>query len=100
MKKLFISQPMSGKTDEEILAVRSDAIQAAKDAVGEDVEVIESFFQNAPAEARPLWFLGKSLELLATADVVYFAPGWEDARGCRIEHTCAVEYGVPTIITA
>ena len=63
-------------------------------------EHIESFFQNAPAEARPLWFLGKSLELLATADVAYFAPGWEDARGCRVEHTCAVEYGVPTIITA
>ena len=47
MKKMFISQPMRGKTNEEILAVRSDAIQAAKDAVGEDVEVIESFFQNA-----------------------------------------------------
>lgn len=78
MKKLFISQPMRGKTDEEILAVRSDAIQAAKDAVGEDVELIESFFQNAPAEARPLWFLGKSLELLATADIAYFAHGWED----------------------
>lgn len=100
MKKLFISQPMRGKPDAEILAARSDAIQAAKDSVGEDVEVIESFFQNAPAEARPMWFLGKSLELLATADVAYFAPGWEAARGCRIEHTCAVEYGVPTIITA
>ena len=100
MKKLFISQPMRGKTDEEILAVRSDAIQAAKDVVGEDVEVIESFFQNAPAEARPLWFLGKSLELLATADVAYFAQGWESASGCRVEHICAVEYGVPTVITA
>ena len=100
MKKLFISQPMRGKTDAAILAVRSAALQAATDSVGEDVEVIESFFQNAPAEARPLWFLGKSLELLATADVAYFAPGWEDARGCRIEHTCAVEYEVPTIITA
>ena len=100
MKKLFISQPMRGKTDAEILAVRSDAIQAAKDAVGEDVEVIERFFQNAPAEARPLWFLGKSLELLATADVAYFAPGWESARGCRVEHICAEEYGVPTVITA
>ena len=54
MKKLFISQPMKGKTDEEILAERSDAIQAAKDAVGEDVELIDSFFQNAPAEARSL----------------------------------------------
>ncbi len=100
MKKLFISQPMRGKSDEEILAVRSNAIQAAKDAVDEDVEVLDSFFQNSPADARPLWFLGKSLELLATADVAYFSSGWADARGCRIEHTCAVEYGVPVIIEA
>lgn len=50
-----------------------------------------------PADAKPLWFLGKSLELLAQADVVYFAPGWADARGCRIEHLCAVEYGIDRI---
>lgn len=73
MKRLFISQPMNGKTDDEILAVRADAIQAAKDSVSEDIEVIDSFFQNAPAEARPLWYLGKSLELLSTADIAYFA---------------------------
>ena len=97
MKKLFISQPMKGKTDEEILAVREQAIKSAKDLLGEDVEVIDSFFQNAPADARPLWFLGKSLELLSTADVAYFAKGWEDARGCRIENTCAIEYGITVI---
>lgn len=97
MKKLFISQPMKGKTDEEILAVREQAIKSAKDLFGEEVEVIDSFFQSAPADARPLWFLGKSLELLSTADVVYFAKGWEDARGCRIENTCAVEYGIKVI---
>ena len=98
MKKLFISQPMKGKTDEEILAVREKAIKSAKETIGEEVEVIDSFFQNAPADARPLWFLGKSLELLSTADVVYFAKGWEDARGCRIENTCAIEYGIDTVI--
>ena len=99
MKKLFISQPMKGKTDEEILAVREKAIANAKAQLSdeEDVEVIDSFFQNAPAGARPLWFLGKSLELLFTADVVYFAQGWRDARGCRIEHTCATEYGINVI---
>ena len=97
MKKLFISQPMKGKTDEEILAVREQAIKSAKDLFGEEVEVIDSFFQSAPADARPLWFLGKSLELLSTADVVYFAKGWEDARGCRIENTCAIEYGIKVI---
>lgn len=97
MKKLFISQPMRGKTDEEILAVREEAIRSAENFLGEKVEVIDSFFQNAPAEARPLWFLGKSLELLSTADVVYFAEGWDEFRGCRIEHTCAVEYGIDVI---
>lgn len=97
MKKLFISQPMRGKTDEEILAVREKAIASAERQLGEKVEVIDSFFQNAPAKAKPLWFLGKSLELLSTADVAYFAPGWEDARGCRIENTCAIEYGITVI---
>lgn len=98
MKKLFISQPMKDKTNEEILAVREKAIKSAKKHIGEDVEVIDSFFKDAPHDAKPLWFLGKSLELLSTADIAYFANGWEDARGCRVEHTCAVEYGIETII--
>lgn len=97
MKKLFISQPMRGKTDEEIKAERAKAIEAASELVGEPVEVIDSFFEKAPVDAKPLWFLGKSLELLAGADIAYFAEGWKDARGCRIEHTCAVEYNIDRI---
>lgn len=97
MKKLFISQPMNGKTDEEIKAEREIAIKKAKEIIGEEVEVIDSFFESAPHDARPLWFLGKSLELLSTADVAYFAKGWEDARGCKIEHECAVQYGINRI---
>lgn len=98
MKKLFISQPMRGKTDEEILKEREIAIEKARDVLGEDVEVIDSFFQSAPVNAKPLWFLGKSLELLSTADIVYFADGWENARGCKIEHECVVEYGIDIIV--
>ncbi len=98
MKKLFISQPMKDKTDEEILKVRAKAIESAERELGEKVEVIDSFFQNAPHDAKPLWFLGKSLELLSTADVVYFAKGWEEARGCKIERLCAIEYGIDLII--
>ena len=97
MKKLFISQPMRGKTDEEILNERELAVNAAIEELDDEVEVIDSFFQAAPVDAKPLWFLGKSLELLADADVVYFAPGWQDARGCRIEHMSAIEYGIPMI---
>ena len=97
MKKLFISQPMRGKTDEEIKAERAKAIEAASELVREPVEVIDSCFEKAPVDAKPLWFLGKSLELLAGADIAYFAEGWQDARGCRIEHTCAVEYNIDRI---
>ena len=97
MKKLFISQPMNGKSDDQILKEREEAVREAKIVCGEEVELIDSFFQSAPADARPLWFLGKSLELLSTADVAYFAPGWKDARGCKIEHLCAVEYGIDRI---
>lgn len=94
MKKLFISQPMNGKSDEQILKEREEAVREVQRVCGEKVELIDSFFQSAPADARPLWFLGKSLELLSTADIAYFAPGWKEARGCKIEHLCAVEYGI------
>lgn len=97
MKKLFISQPMKDKTDEEILAAREKAIKSAERQIGEPVEIIDSFFQSAPVDAKPLWFLGKSLELLAGADIAYFAKGWQEARGCKIENTCAIEYGIPAI---
>lgn len=97
MKKLFISQPMKDKSDAEILEVRKKAIELAKEKLGEDVEVIDSFFQGAPHEAKPLWFLGKSFQLLSTADVVYFAEGWKDYRGCKMEHMAASEYGLEII---
>lgn len=97
MNKLFISQPMNGKTDEEIKKERQEALLQAVAEYGEEVELIDSFFESAPHDAKPLWFLGKSLELLSTADIVYFASGWESARGCRIEHECAVAYGLNII---
>lgn len=99
MKKLFISQPMNGKTEEEILAVREKAIESAKRNLGEDVEVIDSYFEDYNPEngCVPLKYLAKSLELLADADVAYFAKGWEDARGCKIENACAIAYGIDVI---
>ena len=69
--KLFISQPMAGKTDKEILDERERVLCNVKELFPDkEIEVIDSFFQNAPADARPLWFLGKSLELLSTADII------------------------------
>ena len=91
--KLFISQPMRDKTNEEIKEERAKIIAEVK-AEYNDVEVIDSFFENAPHDAKPLWFLGKNFELLSTADVAYFATGWDKYRGCKMEHTACQEYGI------
>ena len=96
MKRLFISQPMRGKTDEEILAERTLAVQVVKERTGEDVGVIDSFF--AGTTLSPLECLGESLKLLAKADIAYFTRGWEGARGCVVEWMCAEEYGIPYIV--
>ena len=84
---------MRDKTDEEIKTERENIIKDVTNVLGE-VEVIDSFFESAPHDAKPLWFLGKSLELLSTADIAYFAKDWDKYRGCKIEHTCATEYGI------
>lgn len=97
MKKLFISQPMAGKTDEEILAVRKLAIKQAQECVGEDVEVIDSFFQDHPTFDKPLKYLAASIALLADADIAYFTKDWGEAHGCKIERICAFTYGIKTI---
>lgn len=101
--RLFISQPMRGKSDEEIESEREKLVEIAEAVYfgrGE-VEVIDSFFKgglDVPAGAKaPLYYLSKSLELLATADVAIFAEDWREARGCRIEHECAAGYGVARI---
>ena len=83
---------MRDKTDEEIKTERENIIKNVTNVLGE-VEVIDSFFESAPHDAKPLWFLGKSLELLSTADIVYLKD-WDKYRGCKIEHTCATEYGI------
>ena len=74
-----------------------EVIKKAESMIGEPVEVIDSFFETVPENVTPLWYLAKSLELLSTADVAYFAEGWQEARGCKIEHECAVQYGIDRI---
>lgn len=95
MTKIFISQPMNGKTTEEIENERNYIIDRLRE--NESVEIIDSFFKDKPYEASPLWYLGESIKLMSEADVVFFCDGWQTARGCQIEHDCALEYGIDTM---
>lgn len=96
-KTIFISQPMGGLSDERVLQERTAAISKAKALLGEDVAPQETFFDDFGPAAKPLDYLARSIEFLAKADVAIFAPGWQNARGCRIEHQCAEDYGIPVV---
>lgn len=85
--KIFISQPMKGLSEKEIKSNREKAIKKIKSLYGDDVEIIDSYIDD---EGTPLWCLGKSIELLSTADVAYFLKGWNT----RIEYMCADNYGI------
>lgn len=89
--KIFISQPMKGLSEKEIKSNREKAIKKIKSLYGDDAEIIDSYIGGG---GTPLWCLGKSIELLSTADVAYFLKGWNTARGCRIEYMCADNYGI------
>ena len=100
MKKLFISQPMRGLTDEEILRAREEIRFRAEQVVGEPLELIDSFIEEYPEEINksiPVWYLGKSIQFLSQADIAYFGGEWRNARGCRIEHEVADKYGIKII---
>lgn len=104
MKKAMLSQPMAGKTNEEIIVTRERAIRLLEENGYEIVNTLftdEWYSKEAMTERGvvqiPLCFLAKSLENMSLCHTVYFCKGWENARGCRIEHEAAMAYGLETL---
>lgn len=104
LKKAMLSQPMAGKSNEEIIATREKAIKVLKEKGFEIVNTLftdEWYSKEKMAERGviqiPLCFLAKSLENMSLCHAVYFCKGWENARGCKIEHEAAKAYGLEII---
>lgn len=104
MHKAMLSQPMGGKTQEEIVETRERAIRALQDRGYKVVNTLftDGWYSKEYMEARgvvqiPLCFLAKSLENMSLCHATYFCRGWEQARGCRIEHEAAKSYGLEII---
>ena len=104
MMKAMLSQPIAGKTDEEIIATREKAIKALEARGYEIVNTLftDEWYNRENMEKRgvvqiPLCFLAKSLENMSLCHAAYFCKGWEQARGCRLEHEAAVAYGLTVI---
>lgn len=99
--KAMLSQPMGGKTQEEIVATRERAIKTLENLGYDVVNTLftdEWYSQENMAKRGvvqiPLCFLAKSLENMSLCHAAYFCKGWQDARGCRIEHEAAQAYGL------
>lgn len=99
--KAMLSQPMAGKTQEEIVATRERAIKTLENLGYDVVNTLftDEWYSQENMEKRgvvnvPLCFLAKSLENMSLCHAAYFCRGWQDARGCRIEHEAAKAYGL------
>ena len=102
--KAMLSQPMAGNTDEEIIATREKAIKALKEKGYTVVNTLftDEWYSKEKMQERgvvqiPLCFLAKSLENMSRCHAAFFCAGWENARGCRIEHEAAKAYGLEII---
>lgn len=103
-KKAMLSQPMAGKTDEEIVSTRNRAIKVLEEKGYEIINTLftDEWYNRDQMEKRgvvqiPLCFMAKGIENMSLCHAVYFCEGWENARGCKIEHAVAVAYGLDII---
>jgi hypothetical protein len=104
MKTAMLSQPMAGKTEEEIIATREKAIKTLEQMGYEVVNTLftDEWYSDGSMKERgveniPLCFLAKSLKNMSLCHAAYFCAGWEKARGCRIEHETAKAYGLTVL---
>ena len=97
-KKAMISLPMAGKPEAQI---KSEIGVARSRLESLGYEVVDTFFGDITEYGQvinpPLYFLAKSLEQMSHFTMVYFCDGWENARGCIIEHGAAKAYGLDVI---
>lgn len=96
MKKLFISCPMKGRTDENIKKSREKMHKIAEIIFDEELEVIPSFFEGEAPEVANMsvYYLGKSIQRLADADYFIGTDDYYEHKGCNIEFNVARNYGI------
>lgn len=96
MKKLFVSIPMKGRTEEEIKKSVQKMKKFAEVFEGEELELIDSYIEDKPPVdvSERIWYLGRSIEKLANADIFIGITGDWDFDGCFTERTVAERYGI------
>ena len=101
---LFVSQPMSGLTMDEIFKARESAIDTFMNLyeqscnIDPDLKLVvidniqEEFTKQCEQEGRTphsLEYLGNDIKMMKDADAIVFAKGWEKSKGCSVEFLVA-----------
>lgn len=95
--KVFLSHPMNGLSESEIMSIRDSAYTYLQAVYG-NIKIIDNLhLYEAPKGAGRLWHLGRSIQQLEEADAIYFCGDWEDARGCCVEEMVARYYGLKVL---
>ena len=95
--KVFLSHPMNGLSESEIMSIRDSAYTYLQAVYG-NIKIIDNLhLYEAPKGAGRLWHLGRSIQQLEEADAIYFCGDWEDARGCCVEEMAARYYGLKVL---
>ena len=92
--KIVISQPMKGLSIEEINKNREKAVKMLTEQGHEVIPTVLTIIEyNGKNES--LFCLASTLCAIADeADAVYFMKGWDNARGCQVEHFICKQYNV------
>ena len=108
MKKIFLSLPMSGRSDEEIRAqieeMKAEFLLKNPFDEGEEIVFVDNFENDIDPSScidiktEPLLYLGEAIRKLAYCDGLYIGEGSIKARGCGCERGIAYAYGIPCYI--
>lgn len=98
--KVFLSHPMSGLSEDEVLKLREDAVSHLKEYFPGDIEIVENYYhENAPENAGRLWHLGRSIQQMEENDIdaIYFCGDYTQAKGCLVEVMISKLYGIEVL---
>ena len=98
--RLFVSLPMRGRSDNDILEDMHKIHKSVENAYGHEFELIDTLSNEPQPENMPYsptWYLGESIQKLGSANLVALHPDWRLARGCYVELFTAHLYNIPYI---
>lgn len=97
-KKLFISCPMKGRTEDAIRHDMDRLHKMAEIVFDQELEVIPTYIEHVPPETRnkAIWCLGESVKKMSDADYFIGVTDAYGVRGCRVEAEVARVYEIPS----